>query len=245
MPNRYPFTFSRLALLIGSAFTLASGAVFADAANPNPDTTGVAVANPNGTVTVTLQGTWFWAGQNCTNRYGAAWAVDWWGVSLLPTPSPSFKLSHATTVSAWGETTRARSAPDGSLRISNGTFFHVGQFYAGEDVFTPATCSVAVVNNVSGATGAWQAAATYPSAAQIPPSICVNMYDLHGRAGQPGTPMDFSPVTDADNSIQTNAYVPDAPLTGTGIVGGGEKQSPYTIVGGGGYSFCLPQSAIQ
>lgn len=37
----------------------------------------------------------------------------------------------------------------------------------------------------------------------------MNIYDEHGRAGHPsGNAADFSPLRDADNSIQTNEFNP-------------------------------------
>lgn len=223
-------------LAVALATVFATAGALADAADPQAVTQAVSVQNNDGTVTMTVSGTWFWAGQNCTARYGVAWAVDWWGVSTLASPAPSFALTDATMVPKFGQTTHGTITPTGRLHISDGTYFHVASTYGGEDVFGPGTCAVVQVDGVSGSTGSWSATATYPNAAVIPTKLCVNMYDLHGKAGRPGGPKDLSPTGDADNSIQTNAYVPGNEVRPAGV-------SPYTIGGpggGSGYTFCAP-----
>ena len=68
-------------LAIGGAFVAASGfAAMAD--SPDPQSTAVANVhvNTDGTVDVTLQGTWAWPTHksDCnTNRYAVGWAVAW------------------------------------------------------------------------------------------------------------------------------------------------------------------------
>lgn len=178
----------------------------ANAANPNPNTTATAKVNANGTVTVNMSGTWSWPGQNCAGRYGEGWAVDWWGVSTSPTPANNFSLTNATEVTAPGTTTTGTITSVGSIPIQGGTYFHVPQYYAGEVVNSSSTCTD---TSTGGSTGSWSATATYPSKSDLPPMLCVNMYDEHGSEGKPsGSANDFSPVNDHDNSIQTNNFNP-------------------------------------
>ncbi|MBQ0929236.1 hypothetical protein [Ideonella alba] len=195
--------------LVALALAGLAGGALADAANPVNDTTVNVVQNGDSSTTVTMSGTWWWAGQNCTGRYGVAWSVDWWGVSTRTTPVPSFTMSNATVVLAHGSTTRADVNPAGAIAIPGGTYFHTGPKFSGEVPFSKTTCRVEVRGGVSGATGAWSAEATYPAGAQLPPQLCVNMYDPHGKAGSPSNKAaDLSPILQKDNSIQTNAYAP-------------------------------------
>lgn len=186
-----------------------AGSALADAANPNADTSVSSVRNADNSITVTISGSWWWPKQNCSGRYGVAWGVDWWGVSTRTTPLPSFTMTNATVVLAHGSTQRASVNPAGAIAIPGGTYFHTGANFSGEVPFSGSTCQVVVRSGVSGATGAWSAQATYPAGAQLPPQLCVNMYDPHGKAGKPSDKSaDLSPILQKDNSIQTNAYAP-------------------------------------
>jgi hypothetical protein len=196
------------ATVAGTTLLVAAPAL-ANAANPDPDTTGTAMVNADGTVTANLSGTWSWPGQTCEGRYGEGYAVDWWGISSSATPANNFTLTNATEVTAPGTTTTGSITSVGSIPIkANGMFFHVAQYYAGEDVNSASTCTD---TSSGGSTGSWSASATYPSLADVPAQVCVNMYDEHGSEGKPsGSANDFSPSMDNDNSIQTNAFDPTA-----------------------------------
>jgi hypothetical protein len=201
-------------LVVGSALAavtiFTAGPAGANAANPDPTTTGTVTINPGGTVTVGLSGTWSWVGtggQDCAGRYGTGWSVDWWGISTSATPSPSFNLTNATIVNPKGTTTTGTVSPDGTApgTLSGGNLFHVGQFYAGETVNSPTTCT----DVTGGSEGAWSAQATYPNLADVPPQLCVNMYDEHGTEGSiSDSAKDFDPATNDDNSIHTNDFDP-------------------------------------
>jgi hypothetical protein len=182
----------------------------ANAANPRPDTTGTATVNPDGTVTAELHGTWVWAGQACAGRYGEGWAVDWWGISASKTPNPSFSLTNASSVVTPGSTTTTTISPAGAILIKNSTnYFHVGQYYAGETINSPSTCTDTGTGASATSSGSWSATATYPSLSDVPKNVCVNIYDEHGKEGQISkSASDFSPINDHDNSIQTNAFDP-------------------------------------
>ena len=221
-------SWAKFAVIAAAAVTAVQVAAvapaLANAANPDPDTTGTAMVNADGTVTANLSGTWSWPGQNCAGRYGEGYAVDWWGISSSQTPSPSFSLTNATEVTAPGVTTTGSVSPAGAIPIHNTSmFFHVGQFYAGETVNSASTCT----DSGSGSSGSWSAAATYPSMADVPAQVCVNMYDEHGKEGQPsGSANDFSPSQDNDNSIQTNNFDPTA---GAGYCVGLQVITPPSI----------------
>lgn len=217
--THHPLTPLLRAALLGLAIAGTAGSALADAANPLSGTTVTVVGNADGSTTVTLQGNWWWAGQNCTGRYGVGWSVDWWGVSSSQTPVPGYALTDATQVKVHGVTTTGPVAFAGAMAIPGGTYFHLGRYYSGELAFSPSTCRTAVVGGKSGITGAWAASATYPAGAMIPPQLCVNMYDPHGKAGRPSDkPADLNPLTQKDNSIMTNAYAPGGGSCATVVV---------------------------
>jgi hypothetical protein len=204
---------AKFALIFAAALAavqvIAIAPALANAANPNPDTKAVETVNGNGTVTVKVSGTWAWPGQNCEGRYGEGWAVDWWGISSSPTPANPFSLTNATIVTSPTTTTTGTITPAGSIPIKGDGYFHVSADYNGQDINSPTTCTDTTINGQTGSTGSWSAMATYPNAKDIPPAICVNMYDEHGSEGNPsGSANDFSAVNDNDNSIQTNSFNP-------------------------------------
>jgi hypothetical protein len=186
----------------------------ANAANPNADTAATGTVNSDGTVTVTMSGTWIWASQStCSGRYGEGWAVDWWGISTSATPTNNFTLTDATIVTPPGTTTTGSITATGTAfmnahPLSGGQFFHVSTNYNGETVNSSSTCT----DSGGGSSASWSASATYPNQADIPAAICVNMYDEHGKEGDDrsgdGASKDFDPVTNDDNSINTNAFDP-------------------------------------
>jgi hypothetical protein len=205
----------RTAVVVAAGTLVSIAAIapaLANAPNPNPDIKAVETVNPNGTVTVKVSGTWSWPGQSCEGRYGEGWAVDWWGISASPTPANAFTLTNASIVTAPGTTTTGDEPFAGSIQLpNNGGYFHVGEYYDGEDVNSSSTCTDTGTGGSAGSTGSWSATATYPNKSDLPPQICVNMYDEHGSEGKPsGSANDFSPTKDNDNSIQTNAFNPTA-----------------------------------
>jgi hypothetical protein len=183
---------------------------FANAANPNPDTKAVETVNPDGTATVNVSGTWVWPGQNCAGRYGTGWAVDWWGLSSSQLPANNFTLTNASVVTGPGTTTNQSIQAAGSWLIKGtNTYFHVSSLYNGETVNSSSTCTDTGSGSSAGSTGSWSAVATYPSASDVPSSLCAIMYDEHGQEGQPSNSAnDFSAVNNNDNSIQTNSFNP-------------------------------------
>lgn len=227
-------------LVVGSALAavtvFTAGPAGANAANPDNNTTGTVTPNINGTVTVALSGTWTWSTQTtCTGRYGEGWAVDWWGISTVAPPTNNFSLADASIVSTPGTTTTGSITATGTApgSLAGGNLFHVGSDLNGEVVNSVSGCTVLPGN--AGITGPWSASATYPSLADIPPQICVNMYDLHLQNGGPQA-SDFDPSSNGDNSIKTNSFDPTlgagyclATSTTTTTVSGST-----TVVGGAG-----------
>ena len=135
--------------------------------------------------------------------------MDWWGIGASPTPTNSFSLTNATIVTSPTATTTGTITPDGSIAIKNDGYFHVSADYNGQTINSSSTCTDTTIGGQSRSTGSWSAMATYPSQSDLPPAICVNMYDEHGNEGQPsGSTNDFSAINDNDNSIQTNAFNP-------------------------------------
>ncbi|HUY63955.1 MAG TPA: hypothetical protein VMV14_05505 [Acidimicrobiales bacterium] len=203
------------AMAVAAIGVVGAGQAFANAPNPAPTTAGTATLHADGTVGVVLSGSWTWKGQSCSGRYAEGWAVDWWGISAATTPAPSFSLTGATEVTAVGTTSTGTASPSGSLKIkgSGGTpdsYFHVAQYLAGETVNSSATCTDTGSGGSATSSGTWSAAATYPTAADMPAQLCVNLYDEHGSEGKPSNSAgDLSP-TNGDNSIQTNTFDPAA-----------------------------------
>lgn len=184
---------------------VAPGVASANAANPAPGTAATSSVNGSA-VTINLSGTWTWPNQDCAGRYGEGWAVDWWGVSTSYTPSPNFSVT-ATQVTAPGVVQTQSESFSSALAIKNTAptkYFHVGPLYNGEDVNSAATCT----DTGSGSTGAWAASATYPQASDVPPQLCVIMYDEHGTEGNPSNQTSDFNTSDHDNSIQTNSFDP-------------------------------------
>jgi len=197
-----------VAVLLLSAFALAASAG-ANAPNPNPDISATSSFNPDGTVTVSLKGTWVWPGQPCSGRWGEGWAVDWWGVSGSQTPANNFTLTNVSLIPSFGQRTSGSESAAGAIQIpNNGGFFHVGTMYNDETVNSASTCTTTGSGGSAVSSGSWSATATYPNNGDIPPSICVNGYDEHGSQGKPGGASDISPIHDGDNSIQTNKFNP-------------------------------------
>jgi hypothetical protein len=197
------------AAVLAAVQIVAIAPALANAANPSPDTAATAQVNADGTVTVKVSGTWVWPGQSCEGRYGEGWAVDWWGISSSSAPANPFSLTDATMVTSPTATTTGTITPAGSIPIKGDGFFHVSADYNGQDINSPTTCTDTGSGGSAGSTGSWSAMATYPNQSDLPPAICVNMYDEHGSEGKPsGSANDFSAVNDHDNSIQTNAFNP-------------------------------------
>ena len=158
--------------------------------------------------TVTLSGTWTWTNQDCSGRYGDAWAVDWWGVSTSKLPASNFAVTRSEIASPdQGENGNApstgSSSATGSWQI-HGTnqFFHVDTQYDGQEIFTSAFCSSQA--DPKNPTGTFTATATYPDPSDIPAEICVNMYDVHGSQGKPSSGDDYNASKDGDNTVQNN-----------------------------------------
>jgi hypothetical protein len=202
-----------LVSLVGIIVTMVAAtgmaAASANSANPAGAVTGSSVTNADGSVTVSLNGAWSWAPDgspspqaSCSQRYGVGFVVSWWGMSssaALPTfpVTTSQWIGTPPTAASVGPVTAA-----GYLPSAAGNFF-VPKYYVGQitDLCSDTQNGYPV--------GTWSAQATYGSAADVPPKMCVNFYDEHGKAGSPSkSASDYSATGDSDNSIQKNAFNP-------------------------------------
>jgi len=69
-----------LGLVAAAGFALFGASALADSPNPGATQTGTAVVNPDGSVTVTVSGSWTWNTASCPNtgdKKAPGWAVDW------------------------------------------------------------------------------------------------------------------------------------------------------------------------
>jgi uncharacterized repeat protein (TIGR01451 family) len=224
--------------LVGVA-VMVPAAAYANAPNPEPDTTAnVTVYNtattlpdgqtaPAGAVTINLSGIWNWATvngpQDCDGRYGEGLSVDWWGgkssatlldaSEAIPTASNTESLAYGDISPSGGLTTSSGTFPfsadsSGSV-IFNGWNTNTASEPQSDWTTSGPGATVGCTDVGSGSIGPWSATATYPSTADVPPQICVILYDMHGTEGGTSNPGSVNP-TDNDNSIQTNAYDPSA-----------------------------------
>jgi hypothetical protein len=219
-----------VAAILGVA-ALAVSAAPALANTSNADSTNVvAVQNGDGTVTVTVSGTWTWpSGQQCVGRYGTGWVVSWWGIgSSHPLPSNNFALLsmsaitssdqgiNGTTVATLTNVTATDSLQFPSGLPYAGQYFYLPPVYNGSEIFTQAFCNAAQPPSGTSTdpfNGTYTATATYPNANDVPPVLCVNTYDEHGKLDSPTTKPgdtlgnDYLPNKDGDNSIQQKQFV--------------------------------------
>src|SRR4051812_42939405 len=149
--------------------------------SPDPQSTAVANVhvNTDGTVDVTVQGTWAWPTHksDCnTNRYAAGWAVNW----------------------------DDKDAPGNFVGTLNGVSYSVGT--PTDNTVHYNTSPRCGVYNGSYNTGSWGPMThTYKSTATLPSTICLVTYDIHGTT----TPKSGDLVAggsghNGDNSVQSN-----------------------------------------
>ena len=171
-------------LTIGGVFVIASG-LAAVADSPDVNTTALANYNVNadGTVSVTVQGTWAWPSHksDCnTNRYAAGWAVAW----------------------------NDKAAPGNFVGTLNGVDYYVGTPTDNTVKYLNSPrCGVynAAVGYNSGTWG--PETHTYANVASVPPSVCVVTYDIHtGNNGgiKDGDLNAGGPKRNGDNSVESN-----------------------------------------
>jgi hypothetical protein len=191
-----------MATLAATLVVVAASAAFGNAANPLPTTTAIATQNADGSVTVTVHGSWDWQSQTGTSadpcggtRFGVGWAVAW-GDPNAP--------GHAVTK---GSTTLLVGTP-----TDNAVHF---------DAADP--CGVLGPGNHP--TGPWGPESHTYGAGTPVGQVCVNMYDLHDtQAKKPGDYVAGGPGHNKDNSIETNAFDPNgAGFCSQPTVGGGTE----------------------
>ena len=176
-------------LVAGTGLAMAS----ANAPNPSGAVTGSSVQNRDGTVTVSVSGPWSWDELPSTAADGDAKS------------SPQLKCADRYAI-GWAVDWSDASTP--YVIDHNGVVFHVGRHYDGQDT------NLCAQTAPDGAPeGTWSASHTYADAAAVPAVLCVNVYDMHGKQGQPSnSTSDYlagGPGHDADNSIETNDYNPN------------------------------------
>lgn len=241
-------------LVVGSAI-----AAFGNAANPTSASAtmwacghqpaDVAVPScPDGSEVVQVTGSWSWGElanqksspqKDCAGRYGVGWSVDWWGMGSSKTPANAMTLQ-GSTVEPATKTTAPQPGhwgtlnPDGVWQVkSTKTYFHTSALYNG---FLADLCDKSHADQTpTGPTGGFSAVAVYPNENAVPPQLCVNFYDPHGKQSQwSSSQSDNYASKDGDNSIQTNDFNP-ATLQDTSncfvVKPATPSGSPHVVVG--------------
>jgi uncharacterized repeat protein (TIGR01451 family) len=184
---------------------VAAGAVFATAVTAGADApapitnTGSAVVNPDGSITVTVQGTWTWPrNKDCNeDRYAAGWAVDW---------NDASNPGHFVATLDGHDYKVGTTTPD-----DNQVYFYD----------TPPRCGT---YDGTASNGNWGPLThTYPAGTDISSiTPCVVTYDIHGKdspdakdlvAGEPFADADAAAPKEnhnKDNSLQDPAQGHDA-----------------------------------
>ena len=212
---------STAALVVGPAV-----AAWANAANPTAASAkvwdcgqqGAPVRCGSGAV-VEVAGSWSWGEladqksspqQDCAGRYGVGWSVDWWGMSSnkSATTIPNLQGSTITpaTKSAGPTSSWGALSPGGAWAVQGtNLYFHTSAPFNG---FVADLCKNATQTS-TGPEGSFTSYAVYPSRSAIPPRLCVNFYDPHGRQGQwSSSAGDNYASQDGDNSVKTNDFNP-------------------------------------
>lgn len=183
------------------------GVASANAANPyvgnGRDVTGTATQNANGTVTVSVNGTWNWGAlsgssvqDKCEGRYGVGWSVDWSGITNSPTPGYAWSIGKKKATGKYFH-----------VVALNGNTWVTSHQMDGIYPFTGPCTPQELALDPTGPSGPWSATFTYPDKSMVPPQICGNLYDLHGSPGQLKAG-DDDPTQNGDNSIKTNDFDP-------------------------------------
>jgi len=222
---------TRAGICAGAAVVLVvapATAAFGNAANPTSAKAtvwqcgdqGAPVDCTSGAV-VKVAGTWSWGElasqkrspqKDCAGRYGVGWSVDWWGMSESPTAASIPGLRGSTVTAATKTTAPAASwgdlTPAGVWQVKgSNTYFHTSAPFNG---FLADLCNNATQTS-TGPEGSFESVAVYPSRNAIPPKLCVNFYDPHGKQGQWSTKDDDNYASEADdNSIKTNDFDPSS-----------------------------------
>jgi hypothetical protein len=203
-----------------------AGAAFANAPNPNTTTIDQVVINPDGSTTVTVQGTWTWASQtNCpAARNGVGYQVDWFDNTANAIGTNKSPNGILYVGDAQDNIVHSIETLGGSSTIGNAFWDGVPSSY------TPGTNPTATdaknwfsrcdqVNSSGVTAGSWGPIThTYAATATQPLKLCPILYDPHGGHQDSGQ----SSVKDItagantgtksyndDNSYQTNGTGPN------------------------------------
>jgi hypothetical protein len=171
--------FATGSLLVAGSVLFVPGTAQANAPGPTDGVTGTAYVNPNGTVTVTVGGTWLWPFSStsfpgglkatvqhpCDHRSGAGWGVLW-----EDPQDPGFTETYSSR-------TQSMTVNIGSRGINpQNSDNHV--MYNSVD-----PCGTFVETDVpaqgdGNVNGTWKAIHTYANASMVPASVCVVTFDL-------------------------------------------------------------------
>jgi hypothetical protein len=161
---------------------------WANAADPLPTTRGTTTQNPDGSITVSVQGEWSWPSQtgNASDpcggtRYGVGWAIAWADPSAPGNPVTKGSVTLLVGTPSDNRVHFNSADPCGTLGAGNHP------------------------------TGGWGPEThTYPAGSNIG-KVCVNMYDLHDtQAAKPGDYVAGGSGRNKDNSVETNSFNPNS-----------------------------------
>jgi hypothetical protein len=186
-------------LLVASVVLFVTRTAQANAPGPTDGVTGTAFVNPDGTVTVTVGGTWEWPFAStqfpgglhatvqhpCDRRSGAGWGVVW----SDPQDPGYTETYHSKYLSL--------TVKVGSRGVNPANTDHAVIYNTMDPcgTFTETDVPAAGDGNV---TGTWKSTHVYASAAMVPASVCVVTYDLgFGLAPAPK----YLKFSNDDNSV--------------------------------------------
>ena len=94
-------------------------------------------------------------------------------------------MTDASVVTSASATTGGSLTAVGSIQIQHtNQFFHVGQYYSGQTINSPSTCTDTTIRQ-AGVDRPVVGDRDVRQRCEIPPQVCVNMYDEHGQEGKP------------------------------------------------------------
>ena len=205
-------------VVIGAALAMAVVVPSAWANAPNPGTTTIdqIVVNPNGSTTVTVQGTWTWASQNnCpAARNGVGYQVDWFDNQTNAIGQANSPDGILYVGDAQDNIVHSIEALGGSSTIGNAFWDGVPSSYLTHNTTTTTPTKTDAQNwfsqcsgvNSSGvAAGTWGPIThTYAANAAQPLQLCPIMYDPHGGHQNSGQSSDKD-ITAGQNA-SSNGY---------------------------------------
>ncbi len=197
-PGIWPHAVAGLGAGLVTALVLGVAAevpVYANVAEPtnSPSPSVHTVVEPDGTVTVTVSGTWEWttlkgatASRPCDSRFGAGWAVAWHDPKDHGYQLSTLSASVTVHVGSTGV-----NPANTDHRVSYDTTDPCGTFTQ-TDSPAPGDGTVS---------GTWTGTHTYSSVSSMPPSVCVVTFDVTGNSTRTGPDPSRLLFTNTDNSV--------------------------------------------